>query len=85
MSAEIDDRDRQHRAKRYEAIHNGIFVVETVYTILLLLAFLFWGGIQHTGRFRAVEIAEPVDLRGDLRGGSRGGDEDSLPAAEFFR
>jgi STE24 endopeptidase len=44
MSADIDEQDRQRRAKRYEAIHNGIFVVETVYTILLLLAFLFSNG-----------------------------------------
>ncbi len=33
--------DQQQRAKRYEAIHNVLFVVETVYTLLLLLAFLF--------------------------------------------
>jgi STE24 endopeptidase len=44
MSAEMDEQDRQRRAKRYEAIHNGIFVGEAVYTILLLLAFLFSNG-----------------------------------------
>jgi len=32
--------DQQQRAKRYEAIHNVLFVVETGYTVLLLLAFL---------------------------------------------
>lgn len=31
----------QERAKRYEAIHNILFVVETVYTLVLLLAFLW--------------------------------------------
>ncbi len=40
----MDDPSQQQRAKRYEAVHNLIFVVETVYTILLLLAFLYWGG-----------------------------------------
>ena len=33
--------EKQQRAKRYEAIHNVLFVVETVYTVVLLLAFLF--------------------------------------------
>jgi hypothetical protein len=84
MSAEIDERDRQRRAKRYEAIHNGIFVVETVYTILLLLAFLFSGRLGFAGPLCAVEIVQPMDLRGDLRGGCRGRDEASLPAAEFL-
>jgi STE24 endopeptidase len=32
--------DQQQRAKRYETIHNILFVVETVYTLLLLLVFL---------------------------------------------
>ena len=36
--------DQQQRAKRYEAIHNVLFVVETVYTILLLMVFLCWEG-----------------------------------------
>ena len=36
----MDERDQQQRAKRYEAIHNILFVVETVYTIALLVAFL---------------------------------------------
>src|SRR5580704_1874627 len=40
----MDDPSQQQRAKRYEAIHNALFVVETVYTILLLLAFLGWKG-----------------------------------------
>src|SRR5881628_1545502 len=35
--------DPQQRAKRYEAIHNGLFVVETVYTFLLLVVFLLTG------------------------------------------
>ena len=59
MSAEIDERDRQHRAKRYEAIHNGIFVVETVYTILLLLAFLFSGGSDSLAHFARTKSANP--------------------------
>ena len=33
--------EKQQRAKRYEMIHNVLFVVETVYTLLLLLVFLF--------------------------------------------
>lgn len=36
--------DQQRRAKRYEAIHNVLFVVETIYTIALLMAFLYWEG-----------------------------------------
>jgi STE24 endopeptidase len=40
----MDDSNQQQRAKRYEAIHNVIFVVETVYTVLLLIAFLCWKG-----------------------------------------
>jgi STE24 endopeptidase len=40
----MDESSQQQRAKRYEAIHNLLFVVETVYTILLLLAFLGWKG-----------------------------------------
>ena len=40
----MDDSSKQQQAKRYEAIHNVIFVVETVYTILLLLVFLFGKG-----------------------------------------
>ena len=40
----MDDLSQQQRAKRYEAIHNLLFVVETVYTILLLVAFLGWKG-----------------------------------------
>ena len=35
--------DQQARAKRYEAIHNILFVVETVYTLALLLVFLLTG------------------------------------------
>ena len=38
--------DQQSRAKRYEAIHNTLFVVETVYTALLLVAFLLTGASQ---------------------------------------
>ena len=44
MSAELVERSQQQRAKRYEAIHNGLFVAETVYTILLLVALLYWEG-----------------------------------------
>jgi len=40
----MDEPSQQQRAKRYEAIHNLLFVVETVYTILLLIAFLYWAG-----------------------------------------
>jgi len=40
----MDELDRQRHAKRYEAIQNWIFVGEAVYTILLLLAFLFCHG-----------------------------------------
>jgi STE24 endopeptidase len=40
----MDEPSQQQRAKRYEAIHNAVFVVETVYTILLLVAFLHWEG-----------------------------------------
>ena len=40
----MDEPSQQQRAKRYEAIHNFLFVVETVYTILLLIAFLYWAG-----------------------------------------
>ena len=40
----MDERDQQQRAKRYEAIHNVLFVVETIYTIALLMAFLYWEG-----------------------------------------
>src|ERR1700693_974355 len=36
----MDDPSQQQRAKRYEAIHNLLFVVETVYPGLLLVAFL---------------------------------------------
>src|SRR5438270_10167505 len=36
--------DQQQRAKRYEAIHNVLFVVETIYTIVLLVTFLYGGG-----------------------------------------
>ncbi|MGO9246234.1 MAG: M48 family metallopeptidase [Verrucomicrobiia bacterium] len=59
MSAEIDERDQQHRAKRYEAIHNGIFVVETVYTILLLLAFLFSDGSDSLADFARSKSDNP--------------------------
>jgi len=40
----MDEPSQQQRAKRYEAIHNFLFLVETVYTILLLIVFLYWGG-----------------------------------------
>ena len=40
----MDEPSQQQRAKRYETTHNLLFVVETVYTILLLIAFLYWGG-----------------------------------------
>jgi len=33
--------NQQIRAKQYEAIHNVLFVVETFYTLVLLLAFLW--------------------------------------------
>ena len=36
--------DQPQRAKRYEAIHNWLFVVETALTLLLLLALLLTGG-----------------------------------------
>ena len=35
--------DQQQRAKQYEAIHNWLFVFETVFTIALVLAFLYSG------------------------------------------
>lgn len=35
--------DQQQRAKRYEAIHNGLFVFETAFTFVLLIAFLLSG------------------------------------------
>src|SRR5436309_15959447 len=35
--------DQQQTAKRYEAIHNVLFVVETGYTAILLVAFLLTG------------------------------------------
>ncbi|MCG3146597.1 MAG: Protease HtpX [Verrucomicrobiae bacterium] len=38
--------DQQARAKRYEAIHNSLFVVETVLSVVLLLAFLFSSGSE---------------------------------------
>ncbi len=50
----MDKSSQQQRAKRYEAIHNFLFVVETVYTILLLIAFLCWGysdRLAYTVRF----------------------------------
>jgi STE24 endopeptidase len=34
---------QQQRARRYEAIHNGLFLAEVLYTIGLLAAFLFYG------------------------------------------
>ncbi|HXI83052.1 MAG TPA: M48 family metallopeptidase [Verrucomicrobiae bacterium] len=40
----MDEPSQQQRAKRYEAIHNFLFVVETVYTILSLIVFLYWAG-----------------------------------------
>jgi STE24 endopeptidase len=40
----MDSVDQQRRAKRYEAIHNILFVVETGYTLALLIAFLYWEG-----------------------------------------
>jgi STE24 endopeptidase len=44
MSAETHtDPSQQRRAKRYEAIHNWLFVFETAISPLLLLAFLFSG------------------------------------------
>ncbi len=50
MSADMEEHDRQGRAKRYEAIHNWIFVGEAVYTILLLMAFLFSHGTDALAR-----------------------------------
>jgi len=35
-----DSNDKQRRARKYEAIHNVLFVVETLYTLALLLIFL---------------------------------------------
>jgi STE24 endopeptidase len=40
----MDESNQQQRAKRYEGIHNILFVVETIYTLLLLIAFLGWKG-----------------------------------------
>jgi STE24 endopeptidase len=39
----VNASDPQQRARRYEAIHNWLFVVETGYTAVLLLAFLLSG------------------------------------------
>src|SRR5258706_5551938 len=36
----MDSQVQQQRGKRYEAIHNWLFVVEPVYTLALLVAFL---------------------------------------------
>ena len=36
----MTETDQQQRAKRYEAIHNVLFVVETIYTLALLAAFV---------------------------------------------
>lgn len=42
LASKISDvSEANPRAKRYEAIHNWLFVVETVYTLVLLLVFLF--------------------------------------------
>ena len=47
--------DQAQRAKRYEAIHNLLFVVETAMTLLLLLAFLLTGGsVLLAGMVRSV-------------------------------
>ena len=40
----MDEPSQQQRAKRYEGIHNVLFVAETCYTLLLLVAFLYLGG-----------------------------------------
>ena len=55
----MDEQDRQRRAKRYEAIHNWIFVGEAVYTILLLLAFLFWEGSDSLADFARSKSHNP--------------------------
>ncbi len=47
--------DQQQRAKRYEAIHNWLFVVETGYTAALLAVFLL------TGASRALANALPAN------------------------
>jgi STE24 endopeptidase len=39
----VNTPDPQQKAKRYEAIHNGLFVVETLYTLILLVCFLLSG------------------------------------------
>ncbi|HVM62593.1 MAG TPA: M48 family metallopeptidase [Verrucomicrobiae bacterium] len=59
MSADTNEPDRQRRAKRYEAIHNIMFVVETAYTILLLLAFLCWGGSDSLADFARSKSHNP--------------------------
>ncbi|HTS19386.1 MAG TPA: M48 family metallopeptidase [Verrucomicrobiae bacterium] len=59
MIADTNDPDRQRRAKRYEAIHNVMFVVETVYTILLLLAFLCWKGSERLADFSRSQSHNP--------------------------
>jgi STE24 endopeptidase len=59
MSAEIDERGQQQRAKRYEAIHNILFVVETVYTILLLLVFLYFEGSDMLADFARSKSQNP--------------------------
>jgi STE24 endopeptidase len=39
----VNTPDPQQKAKRYEAIHNGLFVVETAYTFVLLVCLLLTG------------------------------------------
>ena len=47
----MTDSDRQQRAKRYEKIHNILFVVETVYTVVLLVLLLTTGASRKLAAF----------------------------------
>lgn len=51
--------DTQQRAKRYEAIHNVLFVVETLYTLALLLVFLLSGASTLLADFVGSVSANP--------------------------
>src|SRR5262245_33919386 len=43
QAAEAEQPDRQRQAKEYERIHNWLFVVDLILTLVLLLVFLFSG------------------------------------------
>ena len=77
--------NQQQRAKRYEAIHNVLFLVETRLRVARCWRLPFSGRVGFSGRCGASAVSQPVDFDGAVRRGCHLWGEVSFPSAELVQ